>query len=166
MSFHEPQWYDRNPNTLAEDYNFEHEPHVATTRLTYICPPGKMAMVELLQCKLMRVVAAVAALGCYCYWNFTKKDGSAKVILDAWIFDNTVGARDSAEVGTMLTLTEGDTLTGRTQDTSTDDGKVRYFLSYKITEFDAFEYVSPPVTRPIPEKDDVQQPGAVTDPKM
>ena len=61
-------------------------------------------------------------------------------------------------------MNEGDKIRGISFDTS-DGGNLDLIICAKITEFDAYEYVSPPITRPFPEKPDVQE-RPPRDPKM
>jgi len=149
MSFHEIEWYDRNPNSLGDNYTLDLAPHAETERLRYECPAEKMAMVELLQAKVMRMIAAEVAGLAYACWKFQKSGETEQMILHSWIIENVVGTKDTSQVGTTVTLSEGDEIIGYTRDGSTG-GVVRYFLSYKITEFDAYLYHATPKTRPAP----------------
>lgn len=132
-----PAWYDRNPATKSEHYlGASVAPHAATKRLEYTCPTGKKAVVELLQCKVIRAAAATASQMPMAYWVHYKSPTAYAYVLFAGIRGNNVDDRDKAEVGQSIVLLAGEKLQGYTQDQSTG-GSCDYFLAYKVTEFDA-----------------------------
>jgi len=132
-----PTWYDRAPTPRVDHYWGQGiGPHAVTTRLTYTCPALKKAMVEVLQVRVRRQTAATTLGLAGAYAMLTPSGGSAKEILDAYLSNNTVDARNEAAIGTTLMLFAGDVLDLRTYDASTG-GTCDYFVCYKITEFDA-----------------------------
>lgn len=160
MSFHEPQWYDRNAESKANHFDSGMvAPHGATKRLTYKVPPERQAMVELLFAVMTRESVATAAEIASAYWVLkTKKDTSGKIIAIARLsYKNTAGDSDKSGLGTTLTLHEGDSIEGYTVDLS-NGGALDLFMGYKLTEFDKFEWADLPITRPTPEKPDIQAP--------
>jgi len=132
-----PAWYDRNP-TIKEDHYWGQgvAPHAVTTRISYTCPAGKKAMIEVLQVRVRRVTAATTLGLCGAYAMLTDAVAGAKEILDAYLNDNTLNVRNEAAIGTALIMVAGNTIDLKTYDTSTV-GTCDYFMSYKITEFDA-----------------------------
>ena len=129
-------WYDRNPKSKPGRYDITLPPHASTGRLEYTCPTDKRALVELLQATVLRRTAADSVLTVLGYWIFTPKGKVNTMILKAELITNTVGDRVSSELGKNIMLHPGDNLTGVTSDTSTG-GECGYFLSYKLTEFNA-----------------------------
>lgn len=93
-------------------------------------------MVEVLECQVIRSTAASSAGRPTAYWIHYKSPTDFAYILFAEIRGNNVGDKDKSQVGQSLILLAGEKLQGYTQDDSTG-GACDYFLSYKITEFDA-----------------------------
>lgn len=144
-------WYDRNPQIVSDDYNNAAQgPHSSTVRLTYVCPIGKMAMLELLTAKVFRMTVATDIKRAIAEWCL-----NGDILSDAFINDKTVGARDDTVVTPQLLLVTDDTLYSQTYDYSAD-GTCRYLLSYKITEFDAVTPLDIPTAEP--PKPDIQAP--------
>jgi len=132
-----PAWHDRNPTTRADHYWGQNvAPHAVTTRLTYTCPAGKKAMVEVIMVRVRRASAATTLGTCGTYTMVTPSGGGTKEIVDAFINDNTVNARDQSAIGASLVMIAGDVLDLKTYDNSTG-GTCDYFVCYKLTEFDA-----------------------------
>jgi hypothetical protein len=132
-----PAWYDRNPTVKVDHYNVSSaSPHSQTLRLTYTCPSGKKAMVELLSGRVTRVSAATTPDVVLAEWALTPSGGTEKSILQARLITNNVGDTREHSIGSTLILNAGDALKGYTQDSSVG-GACHYYLSYKITEFDA-----------------------------
>jgi len=132
-----PAWHDRSAVSRADAYDgLAVTPHTATERIAYTCPAGKKAMLELVQvrCRRNAVATTLGIVKAYCM--FTPSGGSIKEILSAYLNDNTVNARDAQAQGTTLVLCTGDIISLRTYDLSTG-GTCDYFLTYKLTEFDA-----------------------------
>lgn len=150
-------WYDRNPITKV-DHSLELAvaPHPSTQRILYTVPVGKKAMVNALNVKIERHTAATTASLMDASFGLTLKDGTYQLILQAMIFTNNVGDADRDQCGSFL-LSEGEKLHGITIDLSTD-GKGNYFLSYQLTEFDAFPSEKPSPTRMEFPDVDVQEP--------
>jgi len=156
MAFKEVQWYDRNAVTLSDVYEATLGPHAEAARLTYTCPKDRKAMVELLFAGVLRMTAATVDQWVGCRWFITPKDGTETKLFAVDFYDKTAGFTDKLALGVTLTLHEGDKIIGKTTDACAD-GTVYHRLTYKLTEFDAYEYVSPPVTVPTPEKPDLQE---------
>jgi len=132
-----PAWYDRNPTVRVAFYNaISVTPHAVAERLSYTCPAGKKAMVELLSCRITRQTVATADGFPISEFSLTPSGRTETFILIAQIFVNTVGEKAMVDVGSALTLLAGDVLKGKTGDISTG-GTCAYHLAYKITEFDA-----------------------------
>jgi hypothetical protein len=93
-------------------------------------------MVELLSCRVTRVSAATTVDVAQAAWALTPSGGTEHFLLQARLITNNVGDTREHGIGATLILNAGDTLTGYTADYSTG-GACHYFLSYKITEFDA-----------------------------
>lgn len=131
-----PAWYDRDLKMMADEYNAIAAPHSLTKRISYKVPPDRLTMIELVQCRLIRATADSAP-----DWAeaVTKVDyGSGFVTcLEASISpaDNSIGDKDSAELGMSFILKEGNELNFYTLDGGSD-GTIAYFLAYKATEFD------------------------------
>jgi hypothetical protein len=111
-------------------------PHSPTVRITYTVPAGKKAMVELLSCRVNRVTAATTLGSAQAWWALTPSGGTEKYLLMASLRTNNVGDNREHGIGATLIMLAGDALKGYTCDTSTG-GTCDYFLSLKITEFDA-----------------------------
>jgi hypothetical protein len=93
-------------------------------------------MVELLSCRVTRETAATTVGIAQAWWALTPSGGSEKYLLMARLTTNNVGDNREHGIGATLILNAGDALKGYTGDSSTG-GACHYFLSYKITEFDA-----------------------------
>jgi len=93
-------------------------------------------MVELVSARVERISAASIASEPKAFWELTPSGGSAKEILRAVIRTNNVGDKEFAVIPTSLTMFSGDAIKGWTADLSTG-GLVTYYLTLKITEFDA-----------------------------
>jgi len=133
-----PEWYDRNPASKCDQYQNTLSPHGQTVRLTYTVPAGKKAMVELLQADVFRRTVATTAAYPSSSWNLTPSGESIKYILLSTLTpeQNAIGDKDYRELGATLALFPGDKVEGITVDGGTG-GTAMYYLSYKITEFDA-----------------------------
>jgi hypothetical protein len=164
MSFHEIQWYDRNALSKHAHLDASGAPHAATLRLTYVVPKDRKAMLELVQLSIKRLTAAATESDILAYLIITT-NGESSRILTSRIVTNNVGDSEKCEVGGTIMLNFGDRIDIYTFDGSTG-GTIRYFLSYKVTEFDAYLYVSPPKTIPFPPGIDIQQPAPRPDPVM
>lgn len=159
-------WYDRNPVSKIFGALYERiVPHVNVERFTYTCLIGKIAMVEVVSVKLKRRIAAAVEGQPHVFCTVTPLDGSEKKVVYGEIMTNDVGASDGDALGVTMMLMKGDNIKGYTGDNSVG-GEINYFLSCKITEFDAeppkdYVYVVDPTPKP-----DIQQPLAVKDPPM
>jgi hypothetical protein len=132
-----PAWYDRNPSSKAQYFETGGiSPHALTERWSYTVPAGKKAMVELLQVKVERRTAATTPGQAQAYVFITPYGGSTRYMLNAVIWTNGAGDKDVQTITGTLALYQGDVISGQTQDTS-NGGTCYYFLSYKISEFDA-----------------------------
>lgn len=133
------EWYQRNPISKVDEFLLTLVPHdPPEKRLTYACPTGKTAMVEVLQCGVYRDTAATAAGAARAFWKLTPKGGEttdSRVVLFSRIITNNVGDKDVQAIGATFTLHSGDVLDGWTWDTSAG-GSIHYCLTYKVTEFD------------------------------
>lgn len=158
MAFKEEQWYDRKPISMSAYWDVTNAPHGTTVRRTYTCPKGKIAMVELLQVEVVRMIAA-GTVGLASSFVRVTPTGQAigDIVLAARIPTNVVGDRAEASLGTTFTMVEGDRLDLVTNDFSIG-GTVREFAAYKLSEFDAYLYPDIQKTRPIPLAEDVQEP--------
>lgn len=129
-------WYDRNPVSKADEWDATDGDHAATIRVTYTCPTGKIAMIELLSANATRSAAAGAVGHVEVWVNLTPNGGSPSSIWNAGRFyDNDVGAGINSSLGTTVTMFPGDKIDMKTRDTG-NGGSVEYQISYKITEFD------------------------------
>ena len=133
--FYRWQRYDRKGESKGSRYLGSSAPHGATTRLSYTCPAGKIAMVELLSCSLWRITEATTLGQAGVYWR-RPVGAETNEFLYAFLLDNTVGAKDTRAIGATIVLFAGDKIEGVTFDLSTD-GSCNYFLAYKVTEFEA-----------------------------
>jgi len=132
-----PDWYDRNPVSRVDYYwGSGVAPHGVTTRLSYTVPSGKKAMVEVLVLKVRRNTAATTLGIARASLILTPSGGAPDNFMDACIVNNTVDVKDGWSIGASLALITGDLLEFTTYDGSTG-GTCDYWLSYKITEFDA-----------------------------
>jgi len=131
-----PAWYDRNPVSRNGYFAGASGPHAITTRLTYTCPAGKKAILEVMQARVDREIVATTPNYAQAIFEFEPAGGTAYYLLAARILTNNVGDKERAELGGNLTMYPGDVLRGRTVDVSTG-GQCAYQLSYKLTEFDA-----------------------------
>lgn len=164
MSLRTLPWYDRNAVSLADSYTGTTGPHAVTVRISsYTVAKHKKAMVELLNCLVVRTTVASDDKDVMAYFTLVPKGGSAKTMLLAVIHDKTVGAKDKSVIGATLVMHEGDILTGLSYDGSAD-GAIRYSMAYKISEFDAYPIEIPPFQVEMPIKDIQEQPPK--DPKM
>jgi len=166
MAFHEVQWYDRKPISYAgDDEQINLGPHATATRLEYTCPRDRMALVELLQCQIERMVVDTAPGYPISSWYFTPYGEAEFRILCARILKtNLVGDKDQHNIAGTIVMCPGDRIRARTADNGTD-GRCYYYESYKLTEFDAYLYHAPPKTRPEPLVD-VQSAKPRPDPVM
>jgi len=128
-------WYDRNPESKVDYGAWTEPPHSTTQRISYTCPAGKIAMVEVLSCLVMRITAATTSDFLSNNWTFTPNGGSERAFLTARIINNTIGASDTKAIGTTLIMLAGDKITAYTTDMSVG-GTCNYFMAYKVTEFD------------------------------
>ena len=129
-------WYDRNPvGIVLGGTLWNKAPHAATVWWTYTVPPGKKAFLELLVAKVIRQTAAGPAGVANARILIHITGVPTPDILNAVIFTNNVGDKDSAELGQSLTLNAGEWIKGETADTSTG-GTCAYLLTLKATEFD------------------------------
>jgi hypothetical protein len=132
-----PAWYDRNP--VQKVYNqrlINASPHSETTQITYTCPSGKKAMVEVMSLTVRRNTAPTTAGQALAYFSLTPSGGSATRIMETYINSATVNDRADSSIGTSIILLSGDKIEGKTYDLSTG-GTCDYFLALKLTEFDA-----------------------------
>lgn len=130
-----PEWYDRNPKSIANEYENTLVPHAGTERLSYICPPDRKAMVEGLFMGNLRISAAAPEGWAGISWIITPKGGSDITLFSINWLDNNVGYRLEQPLGTTITLFPDDEITAWTTDLSTN-GTIYHRISYKITEFD------------------------------
>ena len=160
-------WYDRNPSSKAEGWvNVGVAPHGVTKRVSFTCPDEKIAMVELLEVHVHRATVATTPIKASATFKLTPKQGTMKTILTARITVlNTVGDKDGHSIGSTLMLFAGDILEGYTEDLSTG-GTCDYLVLLKVTEFDFEPPKSYVYAEDLTPKEDIQQPEAVTDPKM
>jgi len=133
-----PAWYDRNPVVAGHSYFAVTGPHTYTTRFTYTVPAGKKAMVEVMHANVKRVTAPTTGGYAGIYFAFTPSGGTLTIILRAELTSADAAAKDkeSASIGSSMTLKAGDTIDAATQDLSTG-GTIYYGIDMKITEFDA-----------------------------
>ena len=157
-------WYDRNAQSKADWYAATLGPHATAIRKTYKCPNGKKAMLEVLQCKLLRETAATSVAAAAAWWSFIPLGGVDTLLLYSRIITNEVGDQDSKAIGASLTMCEGDQLVGTTMDLSTD-GSIFHHITYKLTEFDAFPIEEVPFRVKMPVKD-IQEPDSVVKGQM
>jgi len=130
-------WYDRNPaDQVASNNVLDVAPHVVQVWLSYTVPANKKAMVELLHVKMQRKTAAGVLGSAAVYVRFTKNGGLSQGILYAYLFDNTIGAKDTAVLAGTITMFAGDLLEIVSYDISTT-GTIDYFSAYKASEYDA-----------------------------
>jgi len=130
-------WYDRNPACKVGVWSGSGvAPHAATQRLSYTVPSGKKAIIEVLECSVIRKTAATTAGVMQGYAVLTPYGGPPTTFLVAWIETNTVDARSDRFLGGAVTLFAGDVLALKTLDLSTG-GTGSYFQAYKGTEFSA-----------------------------
>ena len=165
MAFHEVQWYDRNPLVQRGAWGAVAMPHAVVERLSYTVPKDKLAMLEFVECSVVRVTVAAPVGRAQAFLQITPEGLTGRVILRARIQGNNIEDRADAWVGLNLLLREGDQIQLFTSDASTG-GTCDYDVSYALTEFDAYLYHAPPKTRPLPEID-VQEPSKYpSDPEM
>jgi hypothetical protein len=132
-----PAWYDRNPASKRGYLSvLDAAPHSLTTRISYTCPSGKKAMVELLYAAVIRKTAPTTVGRAVTAWYLTPSGGTEGLIMEAVLFSSTVGDSIYLSPSGNLMLFPGDTLTSKTFDGSTG-GTCDYQMGYKITEFDA-----------------------------
>jgi len=152
-----PTWFDRNPSVKADDYiDTGVAPHAGEKRLSYTCPKGRLAMVEILQVKVIRETAATAAKSAGATWYYKPSGGSNTYLLYVNLWTNNIGDKDKEALAATMIILEGDSIEGWTWDLAAD-GTMNYDLSYKLTEFD----ILPPIDRELliePAKPDIQQP--------
>jgi len=159
MSFHEIQYWDRNAKSFHDHEDTTAGPHVGKERMTYAVPRDRQALLELLHIKLRRMTAAAVVGTVHGYVQlerFLPPVSDTSQILSVRMFTNNVDDKDKTQIESPMLLNYGDILHVYTSDSSTG-GTVRIFLSFKVTEFDAYLYETPPITRPIPEKPDIQE---------
>lgn len=130
-------WYDRNSKTTIMNYSGQNiPPHAAATRWVYTVPAKRKAFVELVELKIMRWTAASAAAWAFAALHYIPSGGVDSPLFDAWLMDTAVGVRENITVGQSMLMFEGDQIYATTGDVS-PDGSIFYFITAKITEFDA-----------------------------
>lgn len=131
-----PDWFDRKPLSIVDQYSSNAAPHAETARVTYTCPQDRKAMVELLYGEVSRMVADPGVFAwCGSRWKFTPAGKTEAELFTVQFYDNNVGKTTSLGLGTTLTLLPGDKIIGYTIDLSAG-GTINYQLNYKLTEFD------------------------------
>jgi len=131
------QWYDRNPKNVFNFYGVPGvAPHAETERWIYTVPTGKKAFVEVAMLKVLRWTASTLVNWAGASIHYLPAGGVDHPLIDAWLFASALGTMETVILGQSLLMFSGDVLRGLTAD-SNADGTVYYFLSSKITEFDA-----------------------------
>jgi hypothetical protein len=132
-----PDYYDRNP--VQKIYSFEtveEPPHAATDRISYTCPSGKKAMVELLHMELTRWTAATTLNWAEVFCLLKPSGGDLEELCHIYFYSNTPNDSKTWDSGTPILLLPGDQIVLGTCDESTG-GSFHYNLSAKIVEFEA-----------------------------
>ena len=132
-----PEYYDRNPTTIALSYNAAGvAPHANTTRVTYTVPSLRKAFVEMVYVTGIRDSAAGAASYMQVRSTITPSGGANQVILDGIAINNTVGNGSQCGPGAIGALLAGDLVSTTTLDASTG-GSYIYSEGLKAIEYDA-----------------------------
>jgi len=157
-----PAWYDRNPLNYQQAYNLSTGPHIANERLTYTCPKGRVAFVELIDIEMVRLTVAAPVGEVHTYVTLTPTTPSYGTIARAIMLTNGVADRVPKQVY-GITLFAGEIISIYTVDNGTG-GTVRYSGTMKIVEFDARGSKTEFYREPPP--DDVQSEKPKPDPVM
>jgi hypothetical protein len=132
-----PAWYDRNPSIQVKNYSAtEMFPHFITLRWSYTVPSGKKAFLELGDIEVVRAAAATTVGRVKAAITYTPSGGSEVNVIVVEIRTNGVGDRAGKTLGQAFVMSAGDSINAYTEDTSSG-GSIDYYLSAKITEFDA-----------------------------
>jgi len=130
-------WYDRNPISRNDCWaSINVAPHSVTTRWSYQVPSGKKALLEVVQARVTRSLAATTAGLANSSIGLIPSGGTRKAIALATIRSNTLWDKEGATIGSAVALRTGDEIDYRTDDSSTG-GTCDYIGAYKVTEFDA-----------------------------
>lgn len=130
-------YYDRTAVTHALNSNLNGlAPHALTIRWTYTVPAGRVAYVESAQVTAWRETAAAPLGTVGAVVRCTPVAGVLCNIVGAWLFDNTVGARQAEALGSMGYLSAGDVIDGITFDQGVG-GTASYRVDAKYTEAQA-----------------------------
>lgn len=135
------EWYDRNAVSIADYFQADTAPHAVTTRVTYTCPSGKIALIEICNLTVTRLGAADPTAGVVEaimeFTPYSAENGTMARPLYLTFTNNTVGTGDRMSIGATMVMQAGDVFTLRSGESGSNGGLVRYVLGYKGTEFDA-----------------------------
>lgn len=134
------EYYDttRDPETIWQHFvGFNTGPHATTPRWDYTVPLKHLAYLEMCHLNLIRRTAAGTAGLAFMNLQYSpnqQKDAAPLLLVD--VPSNTVGDRDSVNLGHSLLLFAGDVINLTTTDLSTG-GTFDIVGTAKFTEFDA-----------------------------
>lgn len=132
-----PYYFDRNQKTQSQVYNVQAvAPHGQTTRFTYTVPVGRKAYIETGLCYIRRAVAATAALFAEGAITQVVDQGGGTYLASARLVSNVIDRDMQMTANGAGLLNPGNSVSGISSDGS-NGGSVDYFLSLKVTEFDA-----------------------------
>jgi hypothetical protein len=125
----------RNPLVVSLAFvAFDVAPHAFTQRWSYTVPAGRMALLAFFECGVWRAGAPTTAGRARAQVLIVR--GVANVVAIAQITPVSTQNMDSFSSAPLMVLTDGWTVYGYTEDTSTG-GTVNYAVSALIQEFDA-----------------------------
>jgi len=127
-------WYDRNPETIGEQYDASIPGHTPEDRITYTVPVDRIAIIESITVNAARTTSATK-LG----WVNVRWFVNANRVFTMNFLNDTPGdlaAKIERTLGSAIALLQGDILRMETVDASTG-GVVSYECAFKGVEFDA-----------------------------
>ncbi len=132
-----PAWYDRDPVNIIDDYDVVGGPHAANERLTYTCPKGRTAFIELIDIEMIRVTVAAPVGDVLTYVTLApvKARYPTGRIATARLITNVIGDNVRKQIH-QISLFAGDAISTWTVHMGTG-GTVRLTGAWKIVEFDA-----------------------------
>lgn len=127
-----PVYYDRNPSITTAGYYDTVGPHAATTRFTVTAAAGTKIFFDAGSAVVMRATAAAPVD----YARASLQQPAGQIICPSFLYNNTVGATNTAILAGSILVTAGNSLVGETYDQGTG-GTILYSMFIHGITFDA-----------------------------
>ena len=134
-------WFDRNPKSIGDHWGDLTQPHAMNARFYYICPKGKIAMIEVINLSITAIELGAAYLRGFA-WMQVRQDANGENSLlctPAYVTNapTETNQRAAYNLGATFMLYGEEKITFYSQHDGDNDSRFNFHLSFKGTEFDA-----------------------------